>query len=111
MNRDRLEWHLGNWRDSYKVDPVRQRLGFPQSSVGFQTGTDSVEDVFELLCDEVDAAAARAIDAIVESLKPPQQVAVKHTWLGEKKCWPTHEMDLEMAYESIMVMADRRGIV
>jgi hypothetical protein len=111
MNRERMTYHLENWRDAQNVDPVKQRLGFPASSVGFQTGTDSVEDVFDILCDEVDSAAARAMDAIIDSLRKPQKDAIRHQWLREKLVWPTHEMDLEMAYESIMLLADKRGLV
>ena len=111
MNRDRMIYHLENWRDFQDVDPVRSRLGFPRSSVGFQTGTDSVEEVFDILCEEVDAAAARAMDAIVDSLSFPHRDAIRHQWLREKKCWPTHEYDLECAYECIMTLADKRGLV
>lgn len=109
MNRDRLEWHLGNWRDYMKTPD--EKLGYPSKSSVFLTGQDSVEDVFEILCDEVDGAAARAINGIIESLRKPHQDAVYHQWLSVKHCWPTHEYDLECAYESIMTMADHRGVV
>lgn len=109
MNRDRLMWHLENWRDFMKVPD--ERLGYPSKSSVFLTGQDSVEDVFDILCDEVDGAAAKAINGMIESLRKPQQTAIYHQWLGVKHFYPTQEYDLECGYTELMTMADRRGVV
>lgn len=109
MNRDRLEWHLENWRDYMQGDS--SKLGAPTHSLVFVSGGTSTKDSFEIMCEKMDIANAREIDIIIDGLKPPQVVAIHHHWLQTKHCYPTQEMDYELGLEAIAKIADRRGII
>jgi len=109
MNRDRLEWHMQNWVDYMQTGD--SRLGYPKRSLMIASGGGGAADAFEIMCDEVDIHCAEQIDAMIDSLRPPQRIAINHHWLRVKHCYPTQEYDLEMAYTSLMAMADKRGMV
>lgn len=109
MNLDRLEWHLGNWADWMRQDS--SHLGYPKRSLMIASGGGTSVDAFEIMCDEVDAKCAEQIDALIDSLRPPQRTAINHQWLKVKHHYPTQEYDLEMAYLSLSEMADKRGII
>jgi hypothetical protein len=107
MNRERLEYHLENWAHWMRSD--REQLGYPRRSLMIATGGGSSVDEFEIMCDQADAQCAKQMDALIDSLKPPQKVAINHHWLQVKHCYPTQEYDLEMAYSALISLADRRG--
>lgn len=109
MDKARLEWHLENWADFMRVD--QNRLGYPRRSLMIASGGSSTADAFEIMCEEVDVKCAEQIDALIDSLRPPQRVAINHHWLKVKHCYPTQEYDLEMAYVALTAMAEKRGIV
>ena len=107
MNRDRLDWHLDNWA---KYMQGGLDLGARISSL-YGSGGVSGEDEFDVMCEKADKVSARAFDGCVESLPRPQRTAINHVWLGSSFCWPTHELDYEMAIENLVRLAEKRGIV
>lgn len=109
MDRQRLEYHLENWRDWMMYDNTR--LGYPKKSLMIASGGESSYSAFEDMCEDVDATCAIAIDAIINSLSRPRQVAINHQWLRVAHHYPTHELDLDEAYTEIMRLADKRGVV
>jgi hypothetical protein len=109
MNRERVIWHLENWCEYLKAD--NHKLGYPTKSLMIASGGASGGDAFEIMCDDMDITNARAIDAIIDDLKPPYKTAIYHQWLKNKFFWPTHELDYEIALETIMKVADRKGII
>lgn len=109
MERQRLEWHLENWVSWMHAPGVN--LGYPRQSMMIVSGTDSCVDAFEVMCEESDAIAAKTLDAMIDSLRPPQKVAVNHHWLRVQHHYPTQAMDYEDAIESLMRQADKRGLV
>lgn len=108
MTNDRLEWHLGNWAVYMQHDNAR--LGAKISSL-YGSGGVSGEDEFEIMCEVADKKAAQAIDACIESLKKPQRTAINHVWLGVAFFWPTHDMDYDDAINSLLSLAEKRGMV
>lgn len=109
MDKARLEWHLENWADYMRAD--QNRLGFPKRSLIIASGGGGAADAFEIMCEEVDIHCAEQMDAMIDSLRPPQRVAINHHWLQVRHCYPTQEYDLEMGYEALIIMADKRGMV
>lgn len=109
MEISRLEWLLDNWAEYMHSD--RHRLGFPRRSLMLATGGGGATDAFEIMCDEVDTHCAEQLDAMIDSLKLPQRVAINHRWLKVSHHYPTQAYDLEMACEQLMAMADKRGMI
>ena len=109
MERQRLEWHLENWRD-YMRRPS-SKLGYPSRSMVVASGGDSAVDVFEEMCESADATSAMTMDAMIDSLKTPQRVAIYHQWLKTNHYYPTQEYDYDEAISSLAKMADKRGLV
>lgn len=108
MTDERLAWHMANWAD-YMKQPS-SKLGYPSKSLCMSSGGSSGEDEFDIMCEEVDTKCAQAIDSIIDSISLPQRTAINHTWLGVKHCYPTQELDLDEAYQSIKRIADKRGL-
>jgi hypothetical protein len=109
MTVDRLEWLLGNWAD-YMKQPSH-KLGYPSKSLCMSSGGASGEDEFDIMCDEVDTKCAQAIDSIIDSLSMPQRTAVNHVWLNVTHHYPTHELDLLEAQESMIRLCVKRGVI
>lgn len=109
MDRGRLIYHLENWRDWMKRDS--NKLGYPSRSLMLVGDNGYSEETWDDMCEECDSQSARTIDTLIDDLKGPYKVAINHTWLGVEKCWPTHDMDLELAYEVLEIKADRKGLV
>lgn len=110
MTPERLEWHLENWRDSMRPDTNLKRLSYPSKSLCFESGGDSANDEFEIMCEAADKVSAKAIDSIIDSLSKPQHTAVYFHWRLQLFSWPTQDLDYEEAKESIMRIAERRGL-
>mgnify|MGYP000338847712 CR=1 FL=1 len=112
MTLSRLYECLEEWRDYYKHSSVESEfgLGFPKESLVVQSGGSSSKETFDHMCDDMDSKVVRMIDAMVDSLTFPQRDAIKHQWLKEYKCWPTHEMDYDQALGELLRLADKRGL-
>jgi hypothetical protein len=105
MTNDRLMWHLENWRDWMQRDS--HKLGYPNKSACMSSGGASGEDEFDVMCDECD----NIMDKIIDSISLAQRTAVNHIWLKVSHHYPTQELDYLEAIESIIKLADKRGLV
>lgn len=112
MTLSRLYWYLENWRDYYKTNDVARemQLGYPKESLMLQSGGASSVDAFDEMCDAMEVQLAITFDALIDSLKFPHRDAIHHQWLGNAKCWPTHEMDYSDALDRLMRLAEKRGM-
>jgi hypothetical protein len=108
MTDERLAWHLGNWAD-YMKQPS-SKLGYPSKSLCIASGGASGDDEFDIMCDEVDAQCAQAIDSIIDSITLPQRTAINHQWLNVAHHYPTQELDYVEALENIIRLANKRGL-
>ena len=106
MRFDRLQWHLGNWRDWMKHDD--SGLGFPKASLCFQSGGGASADTFEVLCEEVDTKCALEMNALIDSLTFPYKTAINHVWLKVKHHYPTKDLDYSIALEKLLILAEKR---
>jgi hypothetical protein len=109
MDMARLEWHLGNWADWMRRPS--NKLGYPTHSLCIANGGGSTVDAFEIMCEEVDAQCARAMDAMIDSLPPNQAMAINHKWLASVYRMRDMETAYEMALDNLLTMAERRGMV
>jgi lambda family phage tail tape measure protein len=74
-------------------------------------GGSSGADEFEVMCISADKSSAKSMDGIIDSLSKPQQTAINHQWLQVKHHYPTHELDIAEAYEKIISLSLKRGLV
>ena len=109
MEQNRLEWHLENWSDWMRRDT--NKLGYPSKSLMIASGGSSGADEFEIMCDDADTNAATTIDSIIDSISAPQRTAINHQWLKVVHHYPTHELDILEAYNAIIVIANKRGLM
>lgn len=109
MDIQRLEWHLQNWADWMRRPS--NRLGYPTHSLCIASGGGSTVDAFEIMCEEVDAKCARAMDAMIDSLPPNQAMAINHKWLASVYRMRDMETAYEMALDNLLTMAERRGMI
>ena len=107
IEQSQLEMYLHIWIDAQDGNKVS--LESKNSSVYKSFGGTSTH--FEDLLSKADSYAAQVIDVLVDGLQFAKRDAIRHQWLGELKCWPTHEMDLEDAYLDLRRLADKRGLV
>ena len=110
MTEDRLEWNLENWQKSMRLGTISKELGFPSKSLCFSSGGDSANDEFEIMCEDADIRSAEAMDSIIDSISRPQQVAVYFHWRISTHHYPTQALDYEEAKESIIKLANKRGL-
>ena len=108
MTLERLEWHLENWSVWMKGDSLR--LGYPSRSMIFATGGSSGNEEFDIMCEQADKAKAREMNGLIDSLQKPYITAINHVWLKTPFCWPTQDMDYEVALERLIELAKRRKI-
>lgn len=104
MNRDRLMYHCENWQQMHKSSG--EDLGIKSPNIYGGSGVHSTDDMGE----RVDAWAANEMETIINDLPRPQRTAMHHAWLGARFFWPTHDYDLETAYENIMRKGSKRGL-
>jgi hypothetical protein len=109
MDIDRLQWHLENWTEWMSRDTVK--LGYPAKSLMVIGGGAVGADDFEILCDSADSHAASMIDAIIDSISLPQRTAINHQWLKVTHHYQTQDLDILEAYDAIIKIADRRGLL
>jgi hypothetical protein len=109
MTNERLMWHLENWVLCQLQENLK--LGYPSKSLCLMGGGAVGEDDSEILGEYADKWAGEAIDAIIDSISLAQRTAVNHAWLHVAHCYPTQELDILEAYESISRLADKRGLV
>jgi hypothetical protein len=112
---ERIEWHLDNWVKSMQSDD--HGLGFPSKSLvmlgGVNEGINRAVwgNEFDSMCDSADSHSANTMNGIIDSLSKPQKTAIEHKWLHIKLHYPSHESDLEEAYNIIGKLADKRGLI
>jgi hypothetical protein len=113
MTLSRLYELMETWRDYYQTNDVAKemQLGYPVQSLVVQCGGGSSVDAFDEMCDAIDVKLALQVDALIDSLKFPQRDAIHHQWLGNAKCWPTHEIDYDEALDRLMILSEKRGMV
>jgi len=111
MDEQRLMWHLENWVEWMTNNASGHRLGYPTHSLMIASGGSANSEAFELMCDESDITCAKAIDGIIDSITLPQRTAINHAWLKVKHHYPTHELDLLEAYENIIRLCNKRGLI
>ncbi len=109
MTNERLAWHLANWAD-YMKQPSH-KLGYPSKSMCMSSGGASGEDEFDIMCTDADIKCAQAIDSIIDSLSMPQRTAINHVWLSVKHHYPTQDLDLVEAHESMIRLCVKRGVI
>lgn len=109
MTRDRMEWHLSNWADWRRFLDDETR-GFPKRSLVFSCGGESAYDALEIVSDACNSQAAQTLDAMIDSLKSPLKTAINHVWLKVGHCYPTQDLDYEIAVDCLIGMAHKRAI-
>jgi hypothetical protein len=107
MTVDRLNEILSDWANWMKKP--NHRLGYKISSVILSSGNSS-HDAFDIMLDAADYNNVIAIDAIIGALPNEQVMAINARWLNSIKP-QGYEHNLSMAYDNLMNLADRRGIV
>ena len=108
MTRERLMWHLENWRDWMRND--NNKLGYPSKSASFVGGGGSGDNQFEIMCESADNNCANKINALIDSLSKPKTTAIYHIWLKTKHHYPTQELDYEEAIESLIILCVKRKL-
>lgn len=103
-----LEGCLEIWVQWQRSWSAADELGYPKVSPLFKgvcSGAAS-EDAFEHLCEQADAFAAHAIDAVIDGLSPVEKAAIYHKHLHAV----FRGRDLDDAYARALT-AIERGIV
>lgn len=95
------------WQQGYRV-----RLGYPSRSIGM--ASNASQD-FDELCESVDQATLRIIDATIqEDLLPAECCAVLRRY-GVSAVWRfprnNYEQMLCQAHEKLMVLLPRKGVM
>ena len=94
------DWALWMKSDSHK-------LGYPTKSIGMSSGGESTRESFSEMCSAQDMSNVRTIDAIIHSLSKEQQDAIYARYLDAKKPL-AYPYKLELAFDNLLTMADRR---
>lgn len=102
-------WLLENWAEWMQCPS--HKLGYPSQSLCISSGGASGVDEFEIMCDGADISCAISLDSIIDSLSMPQRIAINHQWLKVAHHYPTHDMDIFEAYEAIMRLCNKRGVI
>lgn len=108
MTIDRLNEILQDWRDW--MQRSGSKLGYPSKSIGIVSGGASSHDAFSEMLEASDYNTVRAIDAIISSLPKEQAQAINARWLDSLKP-NNYAIVLDMAYDNLLTMAERRGVV
>lgn len=99
MNEDRVSWHLDNWAYWQRAPEAGRGAaprGYPSaasSGMGIQRRSN-----FDSMCDTADARCARAVDAILDGLRPIERASVHHFHLSAVFRFPRTGMSAERAY-------------
>ena len=109
MTPARVEWHLENWatwQRSYHIG-----LGMPgRASCMASTGLTDFQD----MCEAGDSYAAKATDAVLESLTPAQRGAIERNYgICSVYLFPRHNyIDmLRCAMERLPALLSAQGLV
>ena len=105
ISMERLLSILEDWSLWMKSD--NHRLGYPSKSIGMSSGGESTSDAFEEMCSAQDMSNVRTIHAIIHSLEKRQQDAIYTRYLNAKPKI-AHHWHLEMAYDNLLTIAERR---
>ena len=113
LTTDPLDQHLATWARYMRRWRADEDVGYPDHSAGFgeSSGGAVCDDTFDHLCDAADAYAARAMDAIIDSLPPIERAAVYHIHLAAV----FRMRDVQGAYEQARIAIRKkmagRGLV
>ena len=105
ISMERLLSILDDWALWMKSD--NHKLGYPSKSIGMSSGGESTSEAFEEMCSAQDMSNLRTIDAIIHSLDKTQQDAIYAKYLGAKPPLAFY-WQLEMAYDNLLTIAERR---
>ena len=105
ISMERLLSILEDWSLWMKHDT--HKLGYPSKSIGMSSGGESTSEVFEEMCSAQDMSNIRTIHAIIHSLEQGQQDAIYAKYLGAKPPLAFY-WQLEMAYDNLLTIAERR---
>lgn len=108
MTPERTEWHLSNWA-RWMQAPGHSRLSVRMASLegGYSHGLD-----FDDLCDDADATAAKATNAVLNDLDSLVRKAVYAAYLGERwNCGLLLSPIVEAAKAEVGTRLNRRGIL
>ena len=102
---ERLLSILEDWALFMKTD--NHKLGYPSKSIGLSSGGESTSESFAEMCSAQDMSNIRTIDANIHSLPKEQQDAIYAKYLDAKKPL-AYEWNMDMAYDNLLVIAERR---
>ena len=105
ISMERLLSILDDWALWMKSD--NHKLGYPSKSIGMSSGGESTSESFSEMCSAQDMSNIRTIDAIIHSLDKSQQDAIYTRYLDAKPKID-HHWQLEMAYDNLLTIAERR---
>ena len=108
MTADRLNEILSDWAKWMKKPS--HKLGYSSCSNFVFSGGVVSSDAFAVMIDDSDYQNAITINAIIEDLPNEQFMAINARWLDAIKP-KDYQTNLSMAYDNLMVIADKRGIV
>ena len=106
----RLDWHLSNWR-TWMHSGELSKLRAPAKSAGFMAG--GYNNDFDSMCEIADVRAARAMDAMIESLPANETAAIHHRYLHAVYRFPrgNFEKSLQSARERLIAGMPGRALV
>ncbi len=105
ISMERLLSIMDDWALWMKLDS--HKLGYPTKSIGMSSGGESTSESFAEMCSAQDMSNIRTIDAIIHSLPKEQQDAIYARYLDAKKPL-AYPYKLELAFDNLLTMADRR---
>mgnify|MGYP001580350817 CR=1 FL=1 len=108
--KDKIERHLANWADWHRKSSDI-RLGYPSRAMVATGGGQSVEGVFEEMCEQCDRHAAEVMEALINGLADNQRIAIHYHWLGCKLRLQDHVDILAAAYTILTEKMRRRGLL
>lgn len=107
---EQVEYNLDNWAQWHK-SASQPNLGYPKKSMGIKGGGQSIEGVFEELCDRLDHYTAEVTEAIVNDLTISQRGAIWRRWLGCSIFVRNPEQTLQDAYDVLVRRMAERGLI
>lgn len=108
MDYEIVERQLSNWADWHRNSSTN--LGYPKRAMVAVGGGQSVEGVFQEICDAIDAHSAEVMEALVIGLPIDQRSAVYCRWLGCVNRGGNQETLLDAVYVSLAAGIVKRGL-
>ena len=108
MASETVERHLANWADWQRNSSTN--LGYPKRAAVAMGGGQSIEGVFQEICDSIDAHSAEVMEALVSDLPINFRSAIYHHWLGCIIRVRYQEKSLSDAYIELANKMSKRGL-